>query len=147
MCRSSTAGRRPIERSTRLLPQFFEEHAFEYRRVTDGLKLMAWGFFKKLVIADRLAIYVNEVYAAPQEHTGLTLIIATRVLRVPDLLRLLRLLRHRDRRGAGDGLRADAQLPSPLLLEVDPGVLAALAHLAVDVVSRTTLHPAGLATG
>ena len=67
----------PIERSTRLLPQFFEKHEFEYGRVTAGLKLMAWGFFKKLVIADRLAIYVNEVYASPHDHTGLVLIIAT----------------------------------------------------------------------
>ena len=67
----------PIERSTRLLPQFYETHEFDYGRATSGLKLMAWGFFKKLVIADRLAIYVNEVYAAPQEFTGPVLAIAT----------------------------------------------------------------------
>ena len=67
----------PIERSTRLLPQFYEEHEFDYGRVTAGLKLMVWGFFKKLVIADRLAIYVNQVYEAPQEFTGPVLIIAT----------------------------------------------------------------------
>lgn len=50
---------------------------FDYDRVTSGLKLMLWGFFKKLVIADRLAIYVNAVYAAPEAHSGTALLIAT----------------------------------------------------------------------
>ncbi|MDL1879336.1 MBOAT family protein, partial [Cytophagia bacterium CHB2] len=43
----------PIERSTRLLPQFDHEHKFDANRVVSGLRLMLWGFFKKLVIADR----------------------------------------------------------------------------------------------
>jgi D-alanyl-lipoteichoic acid acyltransferase DltB (MBOAT superfamily) len=67
----------PIERPQNLLHQFHEEHRFEYARVVSGLQRMAWGFFKKLVIADRLALYVNDVYAAPQDHTGLQLTIAT----------------------------------------------------------------------
>jgi alginate O-acetyltransferase complex protein AlgI len=67
----------PIERPQNLLHQFREHHRFEYERVVSGLKRMAWGFFKKLVIADRLALYVNDVYAAPQQFTGLQLTIAT----------------------------------------------------------------------
>jgi alginate O-acetyltransferase complex protein AlgI len=67
----------PIERPQNLLHQFRTEHRFEYDRVVSGLKRMAWGFFKKLVIADRLALYVNDVYAAPDQHTGLQLTIAT----------------------------------------------------------------------
>jgi alginate O-acetyltransferase complex protein AlgI len=67
----------PIERPQNLLHQFYEEHYFDYQRVTDGLKLMAWGLFKKVIIADRLAIVVDNVYNNPQEHTGLTFIIAT----------------------------------------------------------------------
>lgn len=67
----------PIERPQNLLPQFREEHRFEYKRVTDGLKLMAWGLFKKMVIADRIAAAVNTVYGAPTEFEGLALIIAT----------------------------------------------------------------------
>ena len=67
----------PIERPQNLLPQFYEKHDFDYQRVTDGLKLMAWGFFKKIVIADRLAVAVNLVYNAPYKYTGLPLIIAT----------------------------------------------------------------------
>ena len=67
----------PIERPQNLLHQFYEEHSFDYERVTSGLKRMAWGFFKKLVIADRLALYVNDVYAAPQNFSGLQLTIAT----------------------------------------------------------------------
>ena len=67
----------PIERSTRLLPQFYKQHSFDYQRLTDGLQLMAWGFFKKLVIADRLAVVVNNVYNNPTEYTGVPLIMAT----------------------------------------------------------------------
>jgi alginate O-acetyltransferase complex protein AlgI len=67
----------PIERSKRLLPQFYQEHKFDYHRVTDGLQLMLWGFFKKIVIADRLAIYVNEVYNNPADYYGLHIILAT----------------------------------------------------------------------
>ena len=67
----------PIERPQNLLHQFRETHEFDYDRVTSGLKRMAWGFFKKLVVADRLALYVNDVYAAPQNFNGLQLTLAT----------------------------------------------------------------------
>ena len=67
----------PIERPQGLLHQFHDQHVFDYDRVTGGLKRMAWGFFKKLVVADRLALYVNDVYAAPRNFNGLQLTIAT----------------------------------------------------------------------
>ncbi len=67
----------PIERSTRLLPQFFVKHSFDYERMRSGLLLMMAGFFKKLVIADRLSVYVNEVYNNPDKYHGLPVIAAT----------------------------------------------------------------------
>lgn len=67
----------PIERPQNLLHQFYEEHHFDYNRVIDGLKLMLWGFVKKLVIADRLALYVDAVYNNADQHSGITLIVAT----------------------------------------------------------------------
>lgn len=67
----------PIERSTNLLPQFYKNHSFNYTDVTDGLKLMIWGYFKKVVIADRVAILVNTVYSDPHSYSGIQLIIAT----------------------------------------------------------------------
>ena len=67
----------PIERPQNLLHQFREWHEFNYVNVTMGLKRMAWGFFKKLVVADRLALYVNDVYGAPRNFNGLQLTIAT----------------------------------------------------------------------
>jgi D-alanyl-lipoteichoic acid acyltransferase DltB (MBOAT superfamily) len=67
----------PIERSQNLIPQFKKTHDFDYERVTSGLKLMALGFFKKLVIADRLALYVNEVYNNPMAYEGWPVVIAT----------------------------------------------------------------------
>ncbi len=76
----------PIERSTRLLAQFFRKHEFDYDRVVSGLRLMGWGFFKKVVVADRLAIIVNPIYDDPQQYQGITLIIATFFFCVPNLL-------------------------------------------------------------
>lgn len=67
----------PIERSTRLLPQFHEKSSFDARRVAMGLQLMLWGVFKKVAIADRLAVVVNQVYSDPTSYQGITLIIAT----------------------------------------------------------------------
>jgi len=67
----------PIERPQNLLHQFRERHTFEYEKVTSGLKRIAWGLFKKLVVADRLALYVNDVYGSPHAYNGLQLSLAT----------------------------------------------------------------------
>jgi D-alanyl-lipoteichoic acid acyltransferase DltB (MBOAT superfamily) len=67
----------PIERPQNMLHQFHEEHFFDYQRVADGLKLMAWGLFKKVVIADRLAPLVNPYYNNPQGFSGPELALAT----------------------------------------------------------------------
>jgi alginate O-acetyltransferase complex protein AlgI len=67
----------PIERPQNLIHQFYERHDFDYDRVTEGVKRMAWGLFMKVVIADRLADYVNPVYNSPLSYEGLTLVIAT----------------------------------------------------------------------
>lgn len=70
-----TAG--PIARSNHLLPQFYEPHSPNYENIVTGLQRMAWGFFKKLVIADRLALLVNQVYGEPTSYSGIVLILAT----------------------------------------------------------------------
>ena len=67
----------PIERSTRLIPQLRKKYNFDYDRVTDGLKLMLWGFFKKVVIADRIAVIVNQVYNNPHDAAGFPFLIGT----------------------------------------------------------------------
>jgi D-alanyl-lipoteichoic acid acyltransferase DltB (MBOAT superfamily) len=67
----------PIERTGSLLPQFKADHHFDYDRVTGGLKLAAWGMFKKVVIADRVAVYVNGVYGSPAVYPAAALLLAT----------------------------------------------------------------------
>ena len=67
----------PIERSSRLLPQLKKKYDFDYQRTVEGLQRMTWGFFKKVVIADNLAIAVNHVYGNVEEMSGLTLLVAT----------------------------------------------------------------------
>ena len=67
----------PIGRADSLLPQYKKERPFDYDNVTYGLKLMAWGYFKKLVIADVFATVVDKVYNQPYSYVGLVFIIVT----------------------------------------------------------------------
>lgn len=67
----------PIERPQNLLHQFHAKKFAEPERITSGLKLMAWGLFKKLVVADRLAVLVDQVYNNPDDYSGISIIIAT----------------------------------------------------------------------
>ncbi len=67
----------PIERPKNLLPQFHAVQTFDFARAASGLRLMAWGFFQKLVIADRLATFVDPAYSAPANFNGTSLAIAT----------------------------------------------------------------------
>lgn len=67
----------PIERTRNLLPQLKAERKFDYDQATYGLKLMAWGYFKKIVIADTLSQYVSTVYDTPQNFQGFALVLAT----------------------------------------------------------------------
>lgn len=65
----------PIERARNLLPQLRERLLFNEDNIIAGAKLFIWGLFKKVVIADRLAEYVNMIYGNPEAHTGSTLAI------------------------------------------------------------------------
>ena len=67
----------PIERSGNLLHQVREEHVFDYSQAVYGMKLLTWGFFKKLVVADNLAVYVDRIYNNLHFYHGLSLIMAT----------------------------------------------------------------------
>lgn len=67
----------PIETSTHLLPQFYKKMAPERERFFSGLRLMLWGFFKKIVIADNAAILVNAVYGDVGGVNGIALGVAT----------------------------------------------------------------------
>lgn len=67
----------PIERTSNLLPQIKAEHKFDYEQASYGIKLMTWGYFKKIVIADTLSQYVSTVYDAPQAYQGFALVLAT----------------------------------------------------------------------
>lgn len=67
----------PIERPQNVIHQFYEKHDFNYELAKSGLRLMLWGMFKKVVIADRLSVFVNKVYGQPTDYQGLPLIVAT----------------------------------------------------------------------
>ena len=65
----------PIERATHLLPQLNKKREFSYAQSVEGCRLILWGMFKKVVIADSLAPIVEEVFSNYQNHNGITLII------------------------------------------------------------------------
>ena len=63
----------PIERSTNLLPQFYSKRHFDYAKAVDGMRQILWGLFKKIVIADNCAKYVNIIFNNSSEYSGSTL--------------------------------------------------------------------------
>ncbi len=67
----------PIERPQNIIHQLKEKKAFDAGRVVHGFRFMLWGFFKKAVVADRLALVVNGVYGAPAQRSGPILAVAT----------------------------------------------------------------------
>lgn len=66
----------PIERATNLLPQFAKPREFEYETGVDGMRQILWGLFKKMVVADNCAIYVDQVFSSYQSQSGSTLLLA-----------------------------------------------------------------------
>ena len=66
----------PIERATNLLPQFLQNRKFSYDQATDGMRQILWGLFKKIVVADNCATYVDQVWATYDTQTGSTLLLA-----------------------------------------------------------------------
>lgn len=67
----------PIERSNNLLPQFKQEHHFDYDTVMAGVKLMVWGYFLKLIVADRCGLYVDAVFNNLEMHNGGSYLVAS----------------------------------------------------------------------
>jgi alginate O-acetyltransferase complex protein AlgI len=67
----------PIERGSDLLPQLKTLSGFDYDRARSGLLLFGWGLFKKVVIADRLALYVDPVFANVHQYGGIPLLLAS----------------------------------------------------------------------
>ena len=65
----------PIERTTNLLPQFYKSRKFDYDTAVDGMRQILWGLFKRIVVADNCAIYVNEVFADYTSQSGSTLLL------------------------------------------------------------------------
>lgn len=67
----------PIERSNNLLPQFKHKHTFDYNEAMIGLRMMVWGYFLKLVLADRCGIYVDSIFNNIDKHNGGSFLLAS----------------------------------------------------------------------
>jgi D-alanyl-lipoteichoic acid acyltransferase DltB (MBOAT superfamily) len=66
----------PIERATNLLPQFLKKRSFNYSKAVDGLRQILWGMFKKVVVADNCAVFVDTIFGNVDAHNASTLAIA-----------------------------------------------------------------------
>ena len=67
----------PIERGKNLLKQFNSLPEFDVTFINQGIKLMIWGYFMKLVVADRLGLYIDLIYGSPQNFTGTSIMLAS----------------------------------------------------------------------
>lgn len=72
-----TVSSGPIQRAENLIPQFSRKKIFDYDNATDGMKLFAWGFLKKFIVADSISVYVNSVYSSPLQIYGCAVLFAT----------------------------------------------------------------------
>ena len=66
----------PVERASNIIKQFKYNYDFDAKRATDGVKLMVWGYFKKIVVADRLAVYVDNIFNNPHARDDLSFYVA-----------------------------------------------------------------------
>ena len=113
----------PISRFGDLSETLFSEHKADYKQISFGLQRILWGYFKKLVIADRLLIAVTAVCGDPAGYDGAYVLAGA----------LLYAAEH-DRHCAGTRHTGEGKLRAPVLFEEHCGVLAALAHLHGNVV-------------
>ena len=60
----------PIERASHLLPQFYKKRVFDYQNAADGIKLIIWGMFKKVVVADNCAFFVTKIFESPEAFSS-----------------------------------------------------------------------------
>jgi D-alanyl-lipoteichoic acid acyltransferase DltB (MBOAT superfamily) len=72
----------PIERASALLPQISQRRRFDYHEAVSGMKLITWGLFKKVVVADTCAIYVNQLFEAPNAYNGPSLMLGAALFAV-----------------------------------------------------------------
>lgn len=73
-----------------MLPQFEEKHPFNTANISAGLRMMLWGYFMKVVVADRLALYTGAVFGNLYYHSGITILVAAVFFSMPDILRFCR---------------------------------------------------------
>lgn len=67
----------PIERASNLLPQFYKKRQFDSSQAVDGLRQILWGLFKKMVIADRCAVFANEIFNNSANYSGFVLVLGS----------------------------------------------------------------------
>ena len=133
----------PIMRATTLLPQVASRRRFNLQQFYEGVYLIFWGLVEKVVVADNLAIVVNDLFGRWETLDGGLALAGDLRLRLSDLRRLFRIHQHGPRRGQVPGLRASAQLQPPLLRHQPPRLLEPVAHQSVAVVAGLPVHPPG----
>jgi D-alanyl-lipoteichoic acid acyltransferase DltB (MBOAT superfamily) len=139
----------PIERGTTLLPQFLRASHITSEDVRSGLHMLAWGLFKKVVVADNVAKVSDKVFAL-DDPTGIQVLLGAYAFAFQiycdfsgysDVARGT-LQRRGARHRSLPGLRALAELRPAVLRHESERVLATLAHQSLDLVARLPLHPA-----
>ncbi len=123
----------PLDLPAPLLSQFARPAPFDYSRVSGGLKLMAWGLFKKLVVADRLAVFVDAVFDSSGPGNRRAGAGRHRAFHRPVVRRLLGLYRPGHWFGTGPGDHRGRQFQPALYGAFPGGILATLAHFPVNL--------------
>lgn len=66
----------PIEKASEMIPQYYNQHKLNIQRIADGIRIIIWGLFKKIVIANNLSVIISSVYDNPTQHFGADVFVA-----------------------------------------------------------------------
>ena len=134
----------PIMRPTTLLPQVAAPRRFNLEQFYQGCYLIFWGLLKKVVVADNLAEIVNDLFGQVADDRRRPGPAGDLCVRLPDLLRLLGLYRHRARASPSAwGSSCASTSTCPISPTSPQGFLEPMAHQPLAVAARLPLHPAG----
>ena len=124
-------------------PNFMRNMLYDDQRVMDGLKLMVWGFFKKVVIADKVALIVEPGLSRSHPVYGSSADCRGSLFRHSSLLRFFRLFGYCHRRRPGDGFSSEGQFQQTFPFYFDRRILEKVAYVSHVLVSGLCLYSAG----
>ena len=137
----------PIERSASLLPQIHKKHEIDLENMYYGIRLIVWGLFKKMVVADNLAVFVDQVYGDIYNFSGGPILIATVFFSVQIYCDFLGIFRYCKGLRQTVRNRINGELQEPVFCNQRQGFLGTMAYFPFQLVQGLSIYSTGRQQG